>query len=41
MAFLGVPSCDELGNANGYTGGKPAAAPSATQWLMPTTQNRL
>ncbi len=40
VAFLGVPSCDDSVMPTA-TPVKPAAAPSAMQWLMPTTQNRL
>ncbi|MGQ7790655.1 citrate lyase subunit alpha [Shigella flexneri] len=37
VAFLGVPSCDEFGNANGYTG-KACCGSLGYEWLMPTTQ---
>ncbi len=48
VAFLGVPSCDEFGNANGYTGSGPGCGSlgyavgmpdSAKQVVMPDGSN--
>lgn len=36
MAFIGVPCCDEFGNANGFKG-KSIVAHSAMPKLMPST----
>lgn len=38
VAFLGVPCCDEFGNANGFSG-KSRCGSLATRASMPSTLN--